>query len=34
MDWSEDYGFELDDWLFDWDYFPCEDEEEELLEAA
>ena len=44
MDWSEDYGFELDDGLFDWDYMPKDDyyypydpEEEddyELEEAA
>jgi len=31
--WSEDYGFELDDWLFDWDFCP-EDEDEQLEEAA
>ena len=22
MHWTEDYGFDLDDWLFDWDYMP------------
>jgi hypothetical protein len=30
MDWPEDYGFDLDDWLFEWDYMPADHEAEEL----
>ena len=31
---DEDYGFELDDWLFDWDYMPQGDEDYEHEEEV
>lgn len=34
MDWADDYGFDLDDWLYDWEYMPEDVDEYEECEVA